>query len=236
MNTQTRGIVLRKTPYTGSSAILKVYTRDFGMCSYMIRGLGRKGRKSAIAQPLTRITFSTREIQKSSLNSMSNPDLVNLSNLNANPIKSTISIFLAEVLSKTIGDESADAELFDFLDTSLDYFENSTSFLNFHLILLVKMSRLLGFGLNRNHSENRKFFDLENGTFVSNQNSSLHVLSEERSSLMYMLIEADDYGAELKFGNQSRRELLGDIMLFYSLHMEGLGKVKSLSVLQEIFS
>jgi len=236
MNIQTRGIVLRKTPYTNSSAILKVYTREFGMGSYMFRAGGKKGRKSAIAQPLTRISFSTRENQKSLVNTMSNPELVNLSNLNADPVKGTISIFLAETLSKIIGDESSDSELFDFLDTSLDYFENSTSYLNFHLILLIKMSRLLGFGLSNNYSELNKFFDLENGTFVNDQNRSLHVLDENRSKAMYRLIEAEDYSAKIRIGNHSRRWLLDDMMLYYTLHMEGLAKIKSLAVLQEIFS
>ena len=227
---------MRKIPYTSSSAILKVFTRDFGMASYIIRGLGKKGRKSAIAQPLTRISFTTRENQKPSVNTMSNAELVNLSNLNTDPVKGTISIFLAETLSRIIGEESADIELFDFLDTSLDYFEHSNSYLNFHLILLIKMSRLLGFGLSNNRSEHYRFFDLENGNFVRNQNSGLHVLNEQRSKAMFMLIEADDYGAEIKLGNQSRRVLLEDIVLFYTLHMEGLGQIKSLAILQEIFS
>jgi DNA repair protein RecO (recombination protein O) len=236
MSIQTRGIVLRKIPYTSSSAILKVYTRDFGMATYMISGLGRKGRKSAIAQPLTRISFSTRENPKASVNSMSNPELVNLTNLNSNPLKASISLFLAEVLSKAIGEESSDVELFDFLDTSLDYFEHSQAFMNFHLILLAKVSRLLGFGMSGDYSSSAQYFDLENGSFVNNRNNSLHVLDAKRSESIAELIKADGFGAELKLGNQARRELLEDIILYYSLHLEGLGKIKSLSILQEIFS
>lgn len=236
MSIQTRGIVLRKTPYTSTSAILKVYTRDFGMGSYMIRGLGKKGRKSAVAQPLTRIYFSTRENPKTSLNSMSNPELVNVSNLSANPLKSAISIFLAEVFSKAIGEESSDLELFDFLDYSLNYFEQSQSFLNFHLILLIRISRLLGFGFSDNYSSDSPLFDLENGSFVPDKNTSLHVLDEKRSLALKELVKANDFDAELKLGNRARRDLLEDIMLYYSLHIEGMGKIKSLPVLQEIFT
>jgi len=236
MSILTRGIVLRKVPYTSSSAILKVYTRDFGMASYMISGLGRKGRKSAIAQPLTRISFSTRDNPKSTVNAMYTPELVNYTNQNSNPLKAAISLFLAEVLSKAIGEESKDAELFDFLDNSLDYFEHSSAFLNFHLVLLVRVSRLLGFAFNDNCSPQSPLFDLENGSFVENPNNSLHVLNAKRSKSISELIRADDFGAHLKFGNESRRELLEDIVLFYSLHIEGLGKIKSLAVLKEIFS
>jgi DNA repair protein RecO (recombination protein O) len=202
----------------------------------MISGLGRKGLKSAIAQPLTRISFATRENPKANLNSMSNPELVNLSNVNSNPLKSAISIFLSETLSKAIGEESADVELFDYLDHSLDYFEHSGSFMNFHLVLLIRLARILGFGVNSNYSAQVCLFDLENGLFVSDANNSLHMLNEKRSMAIAKIIDVKDFGADLKLGNQARRELLEDIMIYYSLHIEGLGKVKSLSVLQEIFS
>lgn len=237
MIVQARGIVLRKTPYTSSSIILKVYTREFGIASFMVRGIGKRSRKSIITQPLTRITFATRESQKQSVNTLSDPELVNPgNNTYSNPLKSTIAIFLAEVLSKILREESADKELFDFVDTSLDYFEHSSSFLNFHLKFLLKLTSLLGFSVKNNYTEKMCFFDLEDGCFVGNQNSGIHVLTRQRSEKFYLLKCDEAYGAELHLGNRGRRELMEDILTYYSLHLDSMGNIKSLPVLQELFS
>ena len=146
MDETTPAIVLRKTPNTDSAAIVSTYTLNHGKMAFMVRGLGKKGGKNAAVQPLTRVEIGfrhrpNRNVQMSNsirLTGTASPDF-------SNPIKSSMALFLAEVIFKALREESADEKLYAYLDAALVYFEENPPNPVFHLQLMAKLTRLLGF-------------------------------------------------------------------------------------------
>ena len=104
----TRGIILHCIKYSETSVIAKAYTELFGIQSYMINGVRAKKSKNkpGLLQPLTMLNMTVYRkagggIQRiKSLSSI--PQKIASS---AGISNSTISLFIAEVLYKTIKEE-----------------------------------------------------------------------------------------------------------------------------------
>jgi len=238
MLTTTSGFVLRKIPYTGSSVILHVYTKRHGLMAFMVRGGTKKGSStrttSLQALTLVEITFLYRE-----KNQMQTASTISLSSGyapgNDHPGAIPISLFLAEMLYKSLREESGDEELFEFIVNALNYFNGSDFSPDFHLIFLMKMTRYLGFMPDPEQEENCPYFDLLNGIFVVSQDASLHTMDEAESVSFCLLIKAE-FANRLSISNVQRRKLLTRLIEYYQLHLEGLGDIKSLPILIEVFS
>lgn len=233
----TEGIVLRKTPYSSSSAIVSFYTRKFGQAAFMVRGLGKKGGKSAILEPLTQVEISCNYKPSSQVQSLRSLSLVSPQNTkNNHPFKGAVSLFLCEILNKTLQEESPDEELYGFISSALKNFEMQEYSPDFHLVFLMKLSEYFGFYPMGSASSNTPYFDLLDGTFVGDKNQSIQMLNLEESKIMNLVTAASNGEIELKLSSQERRVALHNIVEYYQIHMEGMGKVKSLRILAELFS
>lgn len=133
--------------------------------------------------------------------------------------KSTIVLFLAELVNKTVKDESHAHELFDFLAGSLITLDEMKSgFENFHLVFLVRLSRLLGFG-----------------AFSATDITGGRLADETTLSLISKLVNCD-YQQHLELSIVQRREILDLLLRFYKTHMDSLDEFKSVQVLKEVLS
>ncbi len=238
MQTTTSGIVLRKVAYSGSSVIAMIYTRKHGAMSFIIRGVGRKksGIRPAALEYLSQVEISFDYREKIQLQTLFAISLAPSDNLHVNhPAFAPVSLFLAEVLYKTLREESPDEDLYDFIASSLAYFADSEYTPNFHIIFLMKLSRFFGFFPSGRPGDSIPYFDMQNGMYVSSKNATLHTLDKSSSNLFYQLSEVE-FGQPLKFNPKERREILARLIEYYQLHLEGMGEIKSLSVLTEVFS
>lgn len=128
-------------------------------------------------------------------------------------------MFLNEIVNKTVKEEAAAEELFEFLYHSLLVLDNATlDSENFHLIFLIKLSRLLGFGASHAH-----------------EISGSRILGDEDENTLKLLLAAD-YGSPVTMTNFQRRTLLELILKFYSEHLDTFGELKSISILKDILS
>lgn len=236
MHTTTLGIVLKKTPYTGSSAVVNMYTRRYGQMAFMVRRVGKKGTKAAALEPLTQVDVSFRLRVKNTMQTVSQIDLKSGASLHSHPLKSAITLFLAEVLYKTLREEAANEALFDFLNSALDWFHADTFSPNFHLILLVKLTRYFGFSPLGEWSQETPFFDLINGEFTANKNASLHMFDSDTAQVFNDMAVNGFKSRSLNISNVQRRKLLNGMVEFYQIQLDGMGTIKSLGVLTEVFS
>lgn len=235
MFVNTEGIVLRKVAYSSSSAIVTIYTERFGQCPFMVRGLGRKGGRSAALEPLSRVEIDCTYREKNQVQSLSGISLKPDAQLLRHPMKGAISMFLAEMLFKSLREESPDPDLFGYLDSSIDLFEKDDFSPNFHLLFLMKLTKFFGFFPSGKWSSKFPLFDLLNGSFTSDENASLHMLNSAEAAAFFDLT-ISNFGMKLKFNNAQRRVVLKNLVEYYQIHLEGLGEIKSLPVLIEIFS
>lgn len=244
MQIVTQGIVLRKVPYSGSSAIVTIYTKRFGAMAFMVRGAsgkrnkgpGRSANMASALQPLAQVDlgFSYREKKQVQI-----ADQLVLGEKNkgdiGHPAYSPVALFLAEILLKSLREESPDPELYAFIEAALEYFANSDFNPNFHIIFMMKLTRFFGFAPSGEPDGVTPYFDMQNGEFTHLRNATLHTIDAELSRIFYQLSIAE-FDTALVIGNSSRRKVVEILVEYYQLHLEGMGEVKSLQVLIDVFS
>jgi DNA repair protein RecO (recombination protein O) len=218
---KTRGIVITYTRYRESSLIVKTYTEEFGMHTCIINGVRSKSSKNKIAlfQPLTLldlvIYYKPDGLSRISEVRCSYP----YKTLSADSRKSAIAFFINEVLHKTLQEETSNYPLFNFLESSLRFLDESREhYENFHLIFLLKLSSFLGF--NPEQLE-----DLMPG--------EVSVLNEGEENI-YKAVLRGNYESRISMNNQTRRKLLDALLKFFSAHVSNFEKLNSLPVLQEV--
>ena len=153
MNTyKTEAIVLHTIKYGDSSVIAYMLTSLYGRQSYIVQGVGKggargKSKKSALLQPMFPLEIVGLTSSKMELHRIKEVRLLEpLSALPFDIAKSTIALFMAEVIYRLVKEEQPDSELFDYVRSTVLALDSATEGVaNFHLRFLAGLSRHLGF-------------------------------------------------------------------------------------------
>jgi DNA repair protein RecO (recombination protein O) len=238
---KTRGIILHQIKYTDSGIVVQMYTRKFGRQSFLIKGMRNKktGKHNILFQPMFILDLelyykSTREMQ--SLKEFS--VFFTPFDIYANIKKSSVAIFLGEVLTSVLKEESPHEEMFDFIEESIVYFDQcSEGYANFHIAFLAGLSSFLGFEPGQRADREEKFFDMVNGVFVPIPPVHGNYANEEITDILAdFFVASYDSIKTISLTGKTRNDVLETLVKFYSLHLPGLKKIKSLEVLKEVFS
>ena len=164
---KARGIVLHTIKYGDSSAIAYLFTDVLGRMSYMVQGIRSsrgRGNKAALLQPMFLVEFEGVEQPHAQMHRIR--EMRSLRPLMSVPFdvrKSTISMFMAEVLYRLIREVEANEPLFDFLcEAVLKLDATQEGIANYHLWFLVRLSAYLGFYPGNEYIENG-CFDIRGG-------------------------------------------------------------------------
>lgn len=235
MLTRTQAIVLNAIRYQEKGLIVSCYTRSLGIKKFFIASAfsGKGGNKSAYFQPLTLLETEVNFKNKGTLEHFKEIRISTpYADIPFDIHKSSIALFLSEVLHHSIKENEPDETLFDFLATALVWLDTHHDSLNFHLITLYKITKFLGFYPHIN-PENGRYFDLQNGAFSNDKN--FHSLSESDSEL-FVKLSVLNFNDPSCFTGIQRRSLLNILIDYYALHIDSFKKPKSLEVLKEVLS
>src|ERR1035437_6833481 len=170
---KTRGIVLRTVDYSDTSLIVKIYTEQFGIQSYLIKGARRKNVsiKGNLLQPLALLELVVYKKEKKQLQTLKEVGAeIHFTSIPNDQAKTSILFFLNEILLKCLQEEEENAELFLFLHETIQTLDSvEKNFSNLHLIFLIRFSRFLGFFPQGNFSDTNSIFDLREGRFVKQE-------------------------------------------------------------------
>lgn len=226
---KTRGIVINYIRYRETSIIVKVYTEKFGIQTFIENGVrSSKGKnKIALFQALSLLDLVIYHDEKKEIHRISEiKSSFPFKTLPYEIHKSSIGMFLDEILNKTLKEHSENHVLFDFLYHSLIFLDKTEEhFENFHLIFLLKYAFFLGFSPQDGKEIATQFRDYSVNIPFDN----------DYQKLMNQLIVAD-YQTPILMNRSVRNHLLEVIILFYQLHVEEFGEIKSLQVLREVLS
>ncbi len=237
---KTKGIILHQIKYTDSGVIAQVYTRDFGRQSIMIKGMRsrKSGKHNVLFQPMFILDLifyyrESRGIQVLKEFSVS----YSPAEIYADVKKSCIAVFLAEILTSVLKEESPNFELFDYIEDSIKYLDKCDSgFANFHIAFLIGLSSFLGFEPGTRDDPEKKYFDLLNGTFVSMPPLHSAYADPHVSDILAEFFKVSfDQMKSIPLTGSLRNEVLETIIRYFSIHLPGLKKVNSLDILKEIF-
>lgn len=236
----SEGIVLRTIKYSDSSVISKIYTREKGMLSFLIMGLYSK--KAAIKpsmlqslQPLelqfywhqNKTLFKIKELRPA----------VILNNLHYDLNRSSIAVFMAELINKSIQEEETHPALYDFLMKSILMLDSlQSSLANFPLFFLLEYSKVLGFYPQNNYSTKTAFFELHQGMFTNESDNDNYFILPPASEYFGKMLETNfEQFDTLSIPKQTRQLLLKKMIAYYQIHLHGFRNLNSLQVLEDMY-
>jgi DNA repair protein RecO (recombination protein O) len=238
---KTRGIVLKTTLYSESSVIVQVFTEKFGIQSYLINGVKKPRAKISMnmLQPLHLVDMIVYH--------KINTGIQRVSDLRPSPVfrtipydivKSTMVIFLNEVLYKSIRQQNTDENLFDFIYNAVSWLDEcGVASVNFHLAFLLKLSRFLGFAPNTDIKTEQNYFDLQEGEYNSKPPVHPYYVDKTDAAIFIALFSTPfEKINEIKITNTNRRQILDKILVYYTLHTASFGEIKSHQILEDVLS
>lgn len=237
MQIKTKAIVFSTLKYQEKSLIVKCFTLSNGIVSYFVPNAfsaKKHLQKIAYFQPLNILEIDVNHKNKGGLEYFKEIKLsYNYNTISTNIYKSTIAIFLSEILNNIIKEEEKNENFFIYLEAALMWLDQHDKISNFHLILLLDITKFLGFYPDTSSSSNN-YFEMTEGGFITNE--SVSCLTKQESELFKRLINLKFDSIIKAFSQQERQQLLTIILNYYSIHLEGFKTPKSLEVLKEVFS
>lgn len=225
---KTRGIVLHYIRYRDTSIITKIYTERFGLQSYIVNGVRSKSAKSKIAlfQPLTLLDMVVYH-RENSINRISELHIGRpYQSLHTEIKKSSITLFLAELLQQLLHEEEENPELFSFIFDGLAYFdEQNQGYENFHVQFLLQLSRFLGLEIS-SHIDILKEVE---------EHETLPTQSEAIGQAIDYFLQGT-WEDDIAINNAQRRTILDIVLSFYRYQLGIKTDSKSLTIFRDVFS
>lgn len=208
-------IVLGTTKVGEKALVVHTLSREWGRRGFLVHSAGKTG--TALFLPLNILEADVVENSKSDLWSLRNPLLKDaLPGIRGNMQKNTMTLFLAEVLFRTIRDGMNEDGLYEWcVGSILTLNAMEADFANFPVRFLLELSGALGF---------RPGFD------------DIAPFAGDHLAQMKELVSADFSACMLLPLNGATRNALCEELLDYlSFHTDSKIQVKSLAVLRELY-
>jgi DNA repair protein RecO (recombination protein O) len=234
-----RGVVLGTLKYGEKGLIVQMLTSSHGRQSYMVQGLGGRSRnaKLALFQPMFALEFEGLTSTKMDMHRFGevHAGLV-LQSIPFDVKKSTIALFMAEVLHRLVKESEANEMLFDFVWGSVEALDAATEGVaNFHLWFLSHLCRFLGFSPGNEYMP-EAWFNIAEGHFTRECPPREYRISQENALILRDMLECDvRYLAEVGLNRHQRVDFLSALMAYYSYHLDTINSVQSIRILQELF-
>lgn len=236
----SHGIVLHSLRYGDHRIIMDVFTEAAGVVSFIVsasRG-GRSGPKASVWQPLALVDVAwvPRPAQ-----ALQHPRELTLwrpwRSLAMDPRKTAMSLFLCDFLYHALRREQENGVLFDFLVNAFTWFDECDGqFVNFHIVLLLHLTRFLGFLPNVDDWQEGCFFDLQAASFSRVRPKHIYYLEPGEAALVPKFLRMDLRSMRAVGLNRVlRRRALEIVAEFYRLHIPEFPESRSLAVLAEVF-
>ena len=233
--------MLRTVKYGETSLVVLLFTELFGIQSYLINGVrtsSKKGTgKANLFQPsaildlvvyhnelkqLQRIKeFRWGEIYKQILSDVK---------------KNAVALFMVELLTKCLKQPETNPELFHFTEDALLHLDTANDAIaaNFPLFFALHLPVFFGLRINDNYSEQVPFLDLGEGEFVSERPSHPHFLEQRQAAVTSQLLKVQQplELEDVKLNQDFRRSLLHAFEVYYRLHIQDFGTLRTLPVLR----
>lgn len=230
---KTKGVVLRFTRYGETSIIVNVFTETFGLQSYIVNGIRSSKAKARMAlyQPLTLLDMVVYHKENGNVMRLKEVKcLYPFRKIPTDISRQAIALFIIEILSKAVREQSHPEELYGFLERSFIELDTvPTPVPNFHLFFLINLSRYLGFGPQLSGEIlGGRVIPVEDEKILQDIISSVHYPGQfDTEPLNVPNLKTD-------VSHVQRRELLDILVRFYKVHIDHFGDVKSMAVLREV--
>ena len=238
---KTRGIVFKSTKYSETSVISQIYTENFGWVAYIVNGVRSSKPKTTagLLQPLSLLDLVVYHRENKNIQRISQIRYAHIyHSLPFDIFKRSISLFLIEILYKSIRQEQANTDLFEYIFNALQWLDKKEGTVaNFHLLFMVHLTKYIGFFPYGKYKEHLTIFDLQEGIFAANKPIHEYFIEYPLSKHLSDLLEISfEDVAQLKLNRALRNALLEKLLLYYKLHIENLKDMKSPQILKAVMN
>lgn len=245
----TQGLVLHTTKYAETSIIAKVFTRELGLRSYMVKGVrSAAGRhKQNLLQPLSHLDMTVYENPKKELQYIKEMQpSAHYHAIGDNSVKTALLFFMDEVLYKSLKEEEPNKPLFDYVVAELNALNDDTATLATQPIeFLLHTARHLGIEPMDNYSHNEPLFNLKEGRFqappsayATATNPNMHYCLDAPSSSNLHYFMAANHCSTVQVSHHptaaQRNTTLSNLLEYYQVHLSEFRNFKSHEVLHAV--
>ena len=233
---KSRGIIVHHTRFGENSMVVNIYTEEWGMRAFILQKSNKKENKSALVQGLSLVELvayfkDQRDVQR-------------ISELRAQPVlhsihadmqKSTITLFITELLYRSLKEESSNPELFSFLHHSiliLDHLNESVA--QYHLYFMIQLSKYLGFYPNGIYSNETPYFNLLDGNYTGSSSTEYSIPSHLAKYLYQLSGSSYENFYKIAADTELRWQMLETLVKYYELHHTRGKSIQSHYVLKEV--
>ena len=217
---KTKGIVLSYIKYGETSIICKIFTETSSIQTFIINGVRKsKSKNIALYQPLNILDLVIYHKESSGIQRIKEAKLdVIYKSLHLDIKKISICYYISEFLSKILKSSEINEYQFNFIQDSLIVFDNiEYNYSNFHIQFFLKLTKYYGIDID-----------------YPNQLCTTGLSSKLFSYIDKCIIS--NYEVKIYSNNILRNKVLNLITEYYSKHMDIIIKLKSTTVLKEIFN
>ena len=215
MTASTELIILHTTRYGENSVVIHTLSRDYGRRSFLVRSAGRN--VMSLLLPLNILEADVTESTKSTLftarNLTSRHPLLGIRN---NIYKNTMTMFLSEVVYRTVKEGASEEGLFEWCRGQILLLAAMESdFSNFHIRFLLELAVALGF---------------------SPETSDLMpFVGENHEAVSHLMTCSFAESMLVPLSGPVRNKICEDVLRYIEYHTESTLTINSLKVLRELF-
>lgn len=231
--------MLHTTAYSETSVIARIFTRQLGVRSYIMKGVRKEGSRTKrnLLQPLSYLDMVVYVNPKTTLNYVKEaaPHSLPVATADGNgAVRNAVVFFMTELLYKTLRDEEPDKELFDYIVEALEQLQQPLSprHAQMPLLFMLRLTRYLGILPRDNYSVREPLFDMQEGCYKS---AGATVMDADSSRLLHEYLYAMQHqGEPPRVALQQRSMLLNRLLQYYQLHIAGFANFNSHEILHTI--
>lgn len=238
----TQGIVLKQIKYGETSVICKIFTYDYGIQSYMIKGVRNiksKYKKANILFPGAVLDLVTYQQQREGIAYLKEYNLAAESiQYDNSVIVNCIQLFAIELLDNLLVDHQEHQDMYIYYLKWIQYLQHVPDKLlaNAPLYYLIQMGRMSGYSMPTNNIHHQYYALLHDGAEINRPVIGSMTVEEVQLLEQIMQTESFEVAMQIKMSNPSRRNILNNYLQFVEHQMPGFRPLKCMSVLHMVLS
>ena len=234
----TPALVLHTTDYSETSVIAKVFTRQLGVRSYILKGVRKGGSrtKQNLLQPLSYLDLVVYNNPKTTINYLKEiaPHRGGIpaglaSSRVEEMTRHAMRFFMTELLYKTLREEEPMPDLFDYVVETVG---NPRPSAQQPIVFMLSLSRHMGIEPLDNYSVREPLFDMQAGRY---QRYGSSTLEPEASHLLHCYLQAMHDGTPLPVAPLPQRTaLINRLLEYFQMHLADFRNFKSHEILHTV--
>lgn len=237
---KSNGIVVRSVKYGESSLILEILTENDGLSSFIVSGVRKKkGATASLYRPMQQLSIVHYPSKGDNLARIKEVTLAyHYDHLLSSVPTTALGNFLIECTQKVAQEKDIKSRFYGFLIDSLTYIDkHPMDVSNYHLYFISKLAELCGYEIEENYSNENCFFDITQGNFTSHEMIyEQYRPDQELARLLHFILSSEEYQLNtLKITRDKKYAFLDMMLAYFSFHVPGFTRPKSLDVFKVVF-